>query len=93
LPATECAFFSFKEIRLRRHAEIQIETTDHLNKPLMYQMVRDENENALDALQADQAVQNHACFNGFAQANFIRKQYSWQSVLSNLRSDMKLMRK
>src|SRR5204862_535457 len=58
------------------NVEPKIKTAQQFHEPLMNQRVGHEDQHALGAADEELAMQDQACFNGFSEADFIRKQNS-----------------
>ena len=71
---------------------MQIETTHHLNEPLVLQCLWYHDKNTLGTTRQHLLVDDHACFDGFTQTYFIREQYARRMTTTDFVRNVKLMR-
>ncbi len=75
-----------------KQRETQVKATQHFHQPLMLQRFRHHDQHAFGAARQILLLNDHAGFNGFAQAHFICQQHARCVATANIVCDMQLMR-
>ncbi|MNE15801.1 hypothetical protein D3C80_1087220 [compost metagenome] len=69
----------------------QVKAAQHFNQPLVLQGFRHHDQHTFRGTRQQLLVQNHARFDGFTQAHFIRQQYARCVTTTHVVSDVELM--
>ena len=72
--------------------EVEVEAAQHLDQPLMLQSFRHDDQHALGAPGQQLLLDNHAGFDGFAEAHFVRQQHARRMAAAHVVGDMQLVR-
>ena len=69
-----------------------VEASEHLHEPLMHERFGHQHQDAIRPSTQEQAVQDQAGLDGFAQAHFVREHHPCGMTVGDLLRDVKLVR-
>ncbi len=70
---------------------MQVEAAQHLHQPLVLQGFRHHDQHALGAAGEQLLMDDHAGFDGFAEAHFIRQQDARRMAMAHVMGDVQLV--
>ena len=83
--------YQFVADLLIKNRELKIKTTQHLDQPLVHEIVRHDDQRAANAPRQPLAMQDEPGFDGLAQTHFVSQQNTWRMAPGDFVSNIKLM--
>ena len=77
---------------LVKQGEVQVETAQHFDQPLVLERLGQQNEHAMGAAGEQLLMNDHARFDGLAQANLIGQQYARSVAVTHFMGNIELVR-
>ncbi len=77
---------------LVKQGEVQVEAAQHLDKPLVLQGFGQQDQHAMGAAGEQLLMDDHARFDGLAEAHFVSQQYARGVAVSHFVGNIKLVR-
>ena len=82
---------AFDKALFIKQRNLQVEAAAHFHQPLVLQVFRDQDQYAAGTAREQLAMDHQACFDGLAQAHFVRQQYAWRDAVSDFAGDVQLV--